>query len=598
MGAQASDPRIDPGSGGLETRLAELALAVQRLESRVAMLEGRKPDRESPREAVNPAGGEPHADLLPDVPAFSPTTFLGLLGKACLVLAGAFLIRTFTESGALPKPAGVGLGFAYAAAWAFIADRSGRQGRDTAAILYTLTVALIAYPLLWEATLRLSVLTPGWAAASLLMVTTGLVAVAWRSSLEGAAWTVTLAALVSGLGLMMATSRIEAFCAVMILFGAGSLWLTYGQRWHGLRWPVAVAADGAVLVLTVLAAWPGGRPAAYRELSPSWALFLALSLVLVYLGSFVVRILQRRREVSLFEVIQTFLVLGIGFGGAVRVSMATGSGGGLLGASALIAGLACYAAAFAFVEKQSEAGKNFLFFTSLALLLVFAGTPLLLEGASLATGWTLLGLLAAMLGVRFERFSLLAHGAAYLTAAALGSGLLRDSLDAFLGPQGPPRPLFGFMGALLLLGLGTGHVLLTSQQNSGPVKWLYRLPAFLLGVQALLVLGALAIAILLPGTGNAAPDAGILAALRTGVLSVSAVLLAGVARKFPSSELGWLVYPILAATALKLLMEDVAKGRPLTLTLAFTLFGAALLLAPRLMRSREADSKEGPSAGN
>jgi hypothetical protein len=255
-------------------------------------------------------------------------------------------------------------------------------------------------------------------------------------------------------------------------------------------------------------------------------------------------------------------------------------------------GLACYGAAFTFVEKQGEGGRNFAFFTSLALLLVFAGSPLLLEGSGLSAGWTLLGLLAAMLGVRFERSSLLTHGAAYLTAAALVSGLLKDALDAFLGPQGPPRPLFGFLGALLLLGLGTGHVLLTSQRGKGPAKWIHRLPSFLLGIQALLVLGAFAISLLLPGGGGAAPDGGTLAALRTGVLSISAVLLAIVARKFPASELGWLVYPILGVTALKLLMEDVAKGRPLTLTVAFTLFGAALLLAPRLMRHREADPQD------
>lgn len=129
------------------------------------------------------------------------------------------------------------------------------------------------------------------------------------------------------------------------------------------------------------------------------------------------------------------------------------------------------------------------------------------------------------------------------------------------------------------------------------MKWFHRLPSLALGIQALLVLGALSISLLLPA-GGAAPDGGTLAALRTGVLSISAILLAAVARWFPRSELGWLVYPILGATALKLLMEDVAKGRPFTLTLAFTLFGAALLLAPRLMRHRDAEPPGDAAAGN
>ena len=199
-----------------------------------------------------------------ELAVFSPISFLGLLGKACLILAGAFLIRTFTESGALPKVAGVGLGFLYAAVWAVFAERSGRKGSTQWTSLLTLTVALIAYPLLWEATTRLEVLPPAGAAGALLGVSAGLMAVAWRCDLEGVAWTLTVASAGTGLGLMMFTSSVEAFTAALLLLGLGSLWLTYGHRWHGLRWPVALAADGAVVVLTILAAWPGGPPAAYR----------------------------------------------------------------------------------------------------------------------------------------------------------------------------------------------------------------------------------------------------------------------------------------------------------------------------------------------
>jgi hypothetical protein len=54
------------------------------------------------------------------------------------------------------------------------------------------------------------------------------------------------------------------------------------------------------------------------------------------------------------------------------------------------------------------------------------------------------------------------------------------------------------------------------------------------------------------------------------------------------SEVGWLVKPVLVLTGLKFLVEDLPKGRPLTLFLAFTLFGAALLLAPRMMKDRTA----------
>ena len=51
-------------------------------------------------------------------------------------------------------------------------------------------------------------------------------------------------------------------------------------------------------------------------------------------------------------------------------------------------------------------------------------------------------------------------------------------------------------------------------------------------------------------------------------------------------EAGWLVYPVLAATALKILLEDLPRGRPATLFLAFALYGAALVAVTR-RRHRE-----------
>jgi len=46
-------------------------------------------------------------------------------------------------------------------------------------------------------------------------------------------------------------------------------------------------------------------------------------------------------------------------------------------------------------------------------------------------------------------------------------------------------------------------------------------------------------------------------------------------------EAGWLVYPALAATGLKILLEDLPRGRPATLFLAFALYGAALIAVAR-----------------
>jgi hypothetical protein len=101
----------------------------------------------------------------------------------------------------------------------------------------------------------------------------------------------------------------------------------------------------------------------------------------------------------------------------------------------------------------------------------------------------------------------------------------------------------------------------------------------LLGLAALAVSAAQA---LLPEP----PSPGALAALRTAVLALAAVAAGALGRWVPTGDLGWLVHPLLGATTVKLLLQDLPQGRPLTLTLALTCFGAALLVAPRLAGRR------------
>ena len=579
-----ASPEGPPESLAWERRVANMAERLQKLEARVASLEKAGPAlaevRSRPVLPPSLEGAEENS------PAFSPTEILALVGRVCLILAGAFLIRAITDAGTLPRPGGVTLGLAYAAACAILADRVGQAGRSLGAGFYALAAALIAYPLLWEATTKFGVLSPAAAAVTLVLVTSLLVTVAWRQSLNGVIWVVTLAALGTGFALMVTTFAIEIFTTVFLLFGAGSIWLTYGRRWHGLRWPVAITADCVVLALTTLAAWPGGPPEAYRGLSVPRVLALALGLVLVYLGSLAMRILQRHRAVNIFEGLQTVAVLIIGFGGAVRVAHASGAGAVLLGVMALVFGVGCYAIAFAFVERQTEAGGNFAYFTSLALVLVLAGGLISVSGAGLVFCFLGLGLLTAGLGLRFDRVILLAHGSVYLAAAALVSGLLTRSFEAYLWPARGSQQPFSLPGIAVLLTLAAAHLLIVLKRKDGALEWYRKLPSFFIGTMAVLGMGALAMTGLSHLVAGTPPDPGAVAAARTSVLALSAVALALLGRWRPDTEMGWLVYPFLAASALKLLLEDLPNGRPLTLFLALGLFGAALIAAPWLLRNR------------
>lgn len=583
----SADPMLPPSKKALEARVDELSRALARLEARVQRLEGYggAPDTVDlvPPEAVPVAGPEKeeHGSL---------AAVLGMAGQVCLILGGAFLLRSLTDAGTVPRGVGMALGLAYAGVWTMLAWRVPSPLHAT---FYALSSILIAYPLLWESTTTFAILrAPG--AASLLLLAAGLhIGVAWIRALRAIAWVATLSVLGTAFGLMVATQSLEWFVALFLTLGAGSLWLTYGRRWHALRWPAALAADLAVVVLTVLTAWPGGPPEGYRSLSPERSMLLALGLVVIYLGSFAARMLQRRRTLNAFEAVQTGLVLLAGFGGAVRVALASGSGAGLLGGGVLIAGAGCCGAAYPFVADQEDLRANFSFFATLALVFLLLGGPIVLPRVAFALAAGLLGLAASSLGLRLRRTILLLHGTVLLTAGAFASGLLAQGLAAFLGPAaGLARPSAPALAILALL--AATHALQVARRPAGPLPWRFRVPSLLLGAQAVLGLGASAVWLLFHLTHGGGPDPGLLAALRTGALSAAAIGLAALSRRHPTSELGWLVYPLLALATVKFLFEDLPAGRPLTWFLAFMVYGAALILAPRFLKAPRAASESPP----
>lgn len=579
MTPQGPDEPLSPAPSP-EARFLALEQSVQRLEARLAALEQGVAPAPVPR--VDPVETRAPAPVEP-TPAPASGGLMGLAGIAFLVLGGAFFIRAITDSGMVPQGVGVGLGLLYACVWMILADRSRT---DSGAALFSILALAIVHPLLWESTTKFHALAPQAAAVLLLLGSGLLMAVAWRKSLHKVAWTITLASLVLGLSLMFSTKAIEAYTAVFLAFGGGTLWLTYGRRWHGLRWPAALFADWSVIILTVFVASPNEAPEGFRAISPSLALLLSLGLVVLYLGSFVLRILRRERSLTTFEIAQSVAVLIAGFGGAARVAHVLGSGVGPFGVGALVVALACYGLSFALVEKHQEGGTNFVYFTSLALIFMLVGSPMILPRTALALTYGGFGILAAGLGIRFGKTILVAHSAIYLSVAALVAGTLGSALRAFGGTAAPPFPPMALeaMGILACL-VGT-HLFQVLQKDHAALPWTRRLPSFAVGTWAVLGLGAFVVALGVLAIPRTAADPGALAALRTAILAVTTVLLAVAARKFPSSEIGWLVHPVLGVTGLKFLAEDLPKGRPLTLFLAFTCYGIALLAAPRMLRGR------------
>jgi hypothetical protein len=507
------------------------------------------------------------------------------LGRSCLVLGGAFLVRALTDSGTLQRPLGAGLGLAYGVLWVLLADRSAARGRSTSATFLGITSVVIAYPLVVETSTRMAVFRPPGAAAILAVLTVLCLGVAWHRGLELFAWAALGAAVAASFVLGIVTGAVEPFAAALLAVGVASLWLAYSPRpWRGLRWPAAAAADLFVLWAALRLA-PSGPPAPGSTPSLSFFLLLAFALPFLYLGSFAVRTLARRRNVVLFDAVQGIAALAVGFGGAALVVRYVQDAQPILGASAVVIAAGCYGVAFVFVERQQGHGRNFLFYATLALLLTLSGSALMAGGAILGFLWCALALASAILARRFNRVTLAVHSAAYAAAAAWQTGSAGATIDAFMAPPSRPWTSLTSAGSCAIVAAAACYVLLVREKGEANRAG-ERFPRLLLAVIVAFGGGAFAVGALrgLVGGWRAGSDPGTVAAARTAVLAAAAFLLAATRRRVALPELAWLTYGVLSIGAAKLLVEDLPGGRPATLFVAFAFYGAALLAAPRLLR--------------
>lgn len=530
--------------------------------------------------------GESLTDQLPQQGAV--LNLLTEVGRSCLVLGGAFLVRSLTDSGTLPLAAGAGLGLAYAVAWILLADRAAGRGRTTSGAFLGITAVVIAYPLIAETTTRFKVFTPAGAAAILAALTALCLGVAWRGNLALLAWAALVAAAGVAFVLSLVTGAIEPFAAALLAIGVAAAWLAYGRRrWLGPRWPAAAAADLLVLWAALrLSPGTGPVPAAGPEVSSSLFLLLAFALPFLYMGTFAIRTLAGRQDVAVFDVIQTIAALAIGFGGAALVVRHVQDAQPTLGASAVAIAAGCYGIAFVSVLRRQGQGRNFLFYATLALVLTLCGSALMAGGAALGVLWSVLALAAAALAARFGQMTLAFHSAVYCLAAAWQAGLSAASADAFFAAPGSPwapfsAPALGALAASLLCLI----LLARCREETRGAGW--RIPRLVLLVVVAFGAGGFAVAALRSLAGGDAPA---LAALRTAVLATAALPLAALRRRAGLPELAWLSYAVLIAGAAKLLVEDLPGGRPATLFIAFVFYGGALLAVPRLLRRAAPDS--------
>jgi hypothetical protein len=559
----------------LQSEVRELARELRSLEARVGRLEGRA----GPGGRLAPTAGEPATAPLPDVAWPLRTT--ALVGRTLLVLAGAYLARALTDGRAMPAGAGVTIGLAYAVLWQVGADRAAAAGRRESAAFHALASSLIAFPLLWEATARFGLL--GARAASLALVGFfGLgLGVAWRRGLGFVAWVVTGLTLGTALAIFLATHDLLAAFAALLAVAAGLEWLAGHERWLALRWAAALLLDALAFLIAALAARPHGPPPNYAPLPPAAAAGVLLALPALYVVSLLAWTLRRAKPVTFFGAAQGTLAVLLGLGGAWKVLAAHGGSAGGLGATALVLGVLCYAAAFAFAGRRAGQGRNFHFYATAGGLLTLAGVIVVAGAKAVPFALAGLGLAASVLGRRFGRTTLRVHGGLYLVAGALGTALPVACARSLAGQAAGVLPPAAWVAGLAAAG---GWAVLATDPRATRSRSA-RVPPLLLAVLVVAALGQALEAGLWAAMGERMADPGVGAAARTAVLGVLALGLAQAARRGAWPEIRWLVYPLVALGGVKLLVQDLRVGRPATLVLSLALYGAVLLLVPRLLRA-------------
>jgi hypothetical protein len=500
-----------------------------------------------------------------------------LVGRSLLVLAGAFLLRALTEGGTLEPGTGVGLGVAYAAVWVVAAARAAGRGGQTSAGFHSVCSALIAFPLLFEASTAFGVLSSTAAAVALAATTAAGLVVASRAEMRVAAWVFALGGLVASSALAVAQPPGEAATAVIVGLGLASLWLADAHGWGVLRWFTAFAAVIGVLRLVEMATAPSGLPDGFGQVHLPVVVILQTVLVVGFVGTSMARAVRGKSRLKAFDVVQSVAAWAVGWGGGVHLATVNDADTTGLFLFALACGVGAYVAAFGVVDRRQGKNRAFFFLSSAGLVLVLVGLPGV-AGTASAPVWALLAVGVAAVGSRWDRVTLRVHSAVLLLVAWMERGLLVAAVKKLVGRGEAVATPEVETVIVVLLTIITAAVVMVGRRLR-TTGWAQRLP--LTGLLGMSAIGFAAIAVWLAVAFAPA------AAIAVGTVTLAAVTVgfALLASRWQVIEAGWLVYPMLVLTGLQVVFHDLASGSTLALVFTLAAYGVALIISPRLIRS-------------
>jgi hypothetical protein len=573
--ADRIDARMEEMAGTLATlsaRTASLAARIEALES----ARGRRPEAASTEAGGGPLSDETMEALFP-IAGIDLVSLLTPLGRTCLVLGGAYLLRALTDAGRIPVAGGIALGLAYALVW-FLAADSAAVRRPLSGLFHGLTGVIIGLPILWEASLRFQVLPPDASAAALALFLLAAFAVARRRRLQSLAAAACLGVTGTALGLAVVSGVLWPYALLLIATSIAASWLGDACGWPWLCWPPALAAVIAVAPLAPRAALqPPPDP-------PGAALLAALLLCATPIGLAAVRA-ARGGTVRLFDAVTTLLALVAGLGAAMAIASRLGAETrATIAAGTFLAGLLAYGATFFLLRLRPGEERNVTYFALLGLLLLLVAVAGLATGVARDLSFTALAVACAWLGARAVHPVFAAHSAAYALAAAVTSGLVACSLAIWCATP-DAWPAFPLAGWIVLVAALPGG-LIARRAASPALERAASLSRLVLACVLVLALGSLMVLLAGPILAGTPPDPGRLATLKTIVLAGASVALALVARLPSGGELGWLTMPALLAGGLKFVLEDFRVSKASMLFVALAVYGTALILTARIRTAR------------
>jgi hypothetical protein len=554
--------------------------ALERLIERVEILEQRVRALESLE--------NPSAAPIPPQPLAAPVVSSGeglplaygggvisVLGKAMLGIAGAYLLRAVAESSSLPRLAIAVIAIVYALLWLVAAVRVRAEEWFPSAI-YAGTSALILAPMLWELTLSFKVLPAPATAAILGMFVLAATALAWKQERTPVFWVANFAAVATALVLSVATHQLEPFIAALLWMAFLGEYAAVKNHPWSVRPLVALASAAAIWALIFIYASPQSARMDYPELGVADLLWPACLLFLIYAASVTVRTVLHRQRIIVFETGQAIIAFMLAASSLLYFAPSIGAIS--LGAICLFLSVTCYAVALLLFGKAADS-RNFHVFSAWAAGLFLAANML-----SLPLRWSsmCLSLAALAAAILANRLSLRYHSLVFLLAAAVQSGLLAYALQALAGT--PPARAAVSVYIVTACALACYAIGKRDTQDN----WKPHLLHLAMAAMAVFVLAALLVQGMLSLVARGiAPEAPLVAFIRTLVLCALAFALTFAGSRWHRSELTRISYATLGLVAAKLLFEDLRLGHLEFIAAAIFLFAITLIAVPRLAHKRQ-----------